>query len=49
MEDDSTLAECGVAEGTAVHLSVKIRGGGGDQEPSLRRGLTPNVTQTAKR
>eukprot|EP01045_Picozoa_sp_COSAG04_P010789 COSAG04_NODE_670_length_11367_cov_62.932109_6_plen_1225_part_00 len=35
MEDDSTLAECGVAEGATVHLSVKIRGGGGDEQPGL--------------
>ena len=35
MEEDSTLAECGVAEGTTGHLSVKIRGGGGDEEPGL--------------
>ena len=37
MEDESTLAECGVTDGATVHLSVKIRGGGGDEEPGPSR------------
>eukprot|EP01045_Picozoa_sp_COSAG04_P016995 COSAG04_NODE_1469_length_6591_cov_5.515404_1_plen_1253_part_00 len=41
MENDSTLAECGVTEGATVHLSVKIRGGGGDEEPGSAVAAAP--------